>query len=195
MQLRERVASEPTKEPLGGATELYFNSVVGVYRNRSDFNVGNVAPGQPFIEPEGVWRTHSIFHPESGRRRSADTLLDRSNANLVIRTNAKVSRILFDGDIGVPLTAGYKATGIPRARCVRLQSLEVLCVKAEGRIYVSSSALHTPEVLIKSGIGPEGSKVKNPNVSYAMPYPSSDGRRHRTILTVFRLLLGRSKSC
>ena len=194
-QLRERVAAEPTAEPPGGATESYINSLVGIYRNRSDFYVGNVVPGQPLIEPEGVWRTHSTFHPETGKRRSADTLLDRSNKNLVIRTNAKVSRILFDGDIGVPMTAGYKVTGTPRARCVRLRSLEVVCVKAEGRIYVTSGAIHTPELLLKSGLGPEGRKVKNSNVSFVGILRAMLNATESYSPHYFCLLLDRSKSC
>jgi choline dehydrogenase-like flavoprotein len=157
-------------EKAGSGSKTYINSLIDVFKNRSDFNVVNVDPGQPFLEENGVWRSHSTFEPETGNRRSADTILDRGNANLDIRTKTKVSRILFDGDAGVPWTAGYKAGDTPRARCVRLASLEVICVKAEGRIYLTSGALHTPELLLKSGIGPSGRKVKSSEVRMSMQH-------------------------
>jgi choline dehydrogenase-like flavoprotein len=66
------------------------------------------------------------------------------------------------------MRAGHRADGTPRARCIVLDSHETVCVKSEGRIYLSSGALHTPELLLKSGIGPSGRKVKNAKVSNEM---------------------------
>lgn len=168
-QVRERVAPEPTAEAPGSGPEAYIKNVIAIYENQTDFKVVDVDPGQPFIEINGVWRTHSTFHPQTGRRRSSDTLLDRGNPNLVVRTDSKVSSILFDGDSGIPTTAAAaKATATPRARCVRLVSREVFCVKDQGRIYLSAGAIHTPDLLIRSGIGPNGTKFDNPNVRVAV---------------------------
>jgi choline dehydrogenase-like flavoprotein len=167
LQIRERVAPEPTTEPPGSASQTYIDNVVRIYQNRSDFTVGNVDPGLPFPPSFGsniVWRTHSTFHPVTGARRSSDTLLDRDNENLDIRTNALVSKILFDGDAGIPTASRTRATDTPRVRCVRLEPEEVICVKAKGRIYISAGAFHTPALLMKSGIGPNGDKVENDKV-------------------------------
>jgi choline dehydrogenase-like flavoprotein len=140
---------------------------VRVYQNRSDFKVGYVKSGQPYLSTNDsnvVWRAHSIFHPITGARRSSDTILDRDNESLDIRTNALVSKILFDGDDGIPAASRERASETPRARCVRLETEEVICVKAHGRIYISAGAFHTPKLLLTSGIGPNGDKVVNAKV-------------------------------
>jgi choline dehydrogenase-like flavoprotein len=56
------------------------------------------------------------------------------------------------------------ASNVPRARCVKLASFEQLCVKESGRIYLAAGAFHTPELLMKSGIGKGGDRVDNPEV-------------------------------
>jgi choline dehydrogenase-like flavoprotein len=120
--------------------------------------------GQYQIVPSGVWRSHSTFHPTTMRRRSSDTVLNRTNTNLEVRTGAKVTKILFDGDAAIPLGFRVSATDIPQARCVQLTSLEVLCVKPGGRIYLSAGAIHTPALLMRSGIGPNGDVFDNSQV-------------------------------
>jgi GMC oxidoreductase len=191
VQVRGRVAPEPVAEVPGSGSETYIKSLFNVFESRSDFADVNADPGQPFLDVGSAWRTHSTFHPVTGMRRSADTILDRNNANLDIRKKTKVASILFDGDLGVPLTAGYTAGDTPRARCVRFTSLEVVCVKAEGRIYISSGALHTPELLLKSGIGPSGKKVTNTEVRSTVfdvlipRLDSSFAIERRRLLTIF----------
>jgi GMC oxidoreductase len=170
-QIREHVAPEPTSEPPGSASETNVNELLRIYQNRSDFIVGNVKHAQPFLptnDSNVVWRAHSIFHPITGARRSSDTILDRDNKNLNIRTNALVSKVLFDGDAGIPAASRVRATETPRARCVRLETDEVICIKAQGRIYISAGAFHTPELLLKSGIGPHDGKVVNAKVRGSM---------------------------
>jgi choline dehydrogenase-like flavoprotein len=143
---------------------LYVKNLVNIYGNHSGFTLANVTAGQYQMEEAGVWRTHSTFNPKTGRRRSSDTLLDRNNTNLKIRTNTKVTAILFDGDGGIPYRVRSRRTGLSRARCVRLASLELICVKPEGRIYLSAGAFHTPALLMRSGIGPNGTRFKNSEV-------------------------------
>jgi choline dehydrogenase-like flavoprotein len=134
-------------------------------------DIANVDPGQPGIPSEGgIWRTHSIFEPVTGVRRAADTVLDRNNENLEVRIKSKVDRILFDGDEGVPLQVEqednlkFKDPPKPTARCVRFVGGKVDCVKRGGRIFLSAGAFHTPELLMKSGIGPDGTVVDNNEV-------------------------------
>jgi choline dehydrogenase-like flavoprotein len=161
---------------------LFEQDLINIFSNRSDFRMGNTS-GQPTVELGGVWRTHSTFDPVTQKRRSSDTLLDRDNPNLTIKTKAKVSRVLYDGDELVPYRVrssitqqiqqqqqqnqrqnNQRQSTLATARCVRLTSLEIHCVRYGGRIYISSGVIHTPHVLINSGIGPNGTVVDNPNV-------------------------------
>jgi choline dehydrogenase-like flavoprotein len=134
-------------------------------------DIANVDPGQPGIPADGgIWRTHSIFEPVTGIRRAADTLLDRNNENLEIRIKAKVDMILFDGEKGVPIQTEqdvelkFNDPPKPTARCIRFVGGGVECVKRGGRIFLSAGAFHTPELLMKSGIGPDGNVVDNSEV-------------------------------
>lgn len=145
-------------EEAGSTTETYIKGIIDVYNTTlsDEFNIVNVDPGQPSIEPDGVWRSHSMFSATSRDRRSADTLLERDHPRLDVRTKTEVKRILYDGDLGVPITAGKRKGDTPRARCVRFTSLEVVCVKEQGRIFLSAGTFHTPELLMKNGIGEGG---------------------------------------
>jgi choline dehydrogenase-like flavoprotein len=128
-------------------------------------DVANVDPGQPWIPAEGgIWRTHSIFEPVTGVRRAADTVLDRTNENLEVRIKSEVDMILFDGDEGVPLHVEQEENLKPTAHCVRFVGGKVACVKRGGRIFLSAGAFHTPELLMKSGIGRNGVVVDNDEV-------------------------------
>lgn len=157
---------------------LYEQDLINIYSNRSDFHMGNTN-GQPTVEMGGVWRTHSTFDPVTQKRRSSNTVLDRDNPNLVVKTKAKVSKVVYDGDELIPYRVrssitqqirqqqnqrNQQQTTLATARCVRLTSLEVYCVRYGGRIYISSGVIHTPHVLINSGIGPNGTVVNNFNV-------------------------------
>jgi len=162
---RERVASSNTQTP-GSPTETYIQGLTNAYSSSEEFDLGNVSEeGQSVINENGVWRAFTTFDPVTGNRRSADTLLDRNSENLDVRTETEVYKILFDGDFGVPGTANQPTTSnVPRARCVLFTSLETACVKPEGRIYVAGGAFHTPEILLRSGVGPNGNKVDNSKV-------------------------------
>jgi choline dehydrogenase-like flavoprotein len=166
-------------EPFGSPMALYEQDLINIFSNRSDFHMGNTN-GQPTVEMGGVWRTHSTFDPVTQRRRSSNTLLDRENPNLTVKTKAKVARVIYDGDEAIPFRVrssiaqqireeqnqrkNQRQTTLATARCVRLTSLESYCVRYGGRIYISSGVIHTPHVLINSGIGPNGNVVDNPNV-------------------------------
>ena len=102
---------------------------------------------------------------------AADTLLDRDDENLEVRTKAEVDVILFDGDEDVPPTARRLGQSsdeplagmqTPTARCVRFKKDGgTACVRQGGRIYLTAGAIHTPALLMKSGIGPGGERIDN----------------------------------
>ena len=111
----------------------------------SEIPVANMTPGTFRLQVDGSWRTHSIFHPETKLRQSADFLLDRSNPLLELKLGSEVRRILFDRDTST-------------AQCVKMKKgdSDKYCVKTGGRIYLSAGAFHTPRLLVESGIGPGG---------------------------------------
>ena len=177
-KIRARVAPEPSSEPLGSPSAMYTQDLFNIYGNRSDFHMGNTN-GQPTVEVGGVWRTHSTFDPVTGKRRSSNTLLDRENPNLTVKTQGKVTRVVYDGDEQVPYRVRSSIrrqqqqqqqnqrktqTTLATARCVRLTTYEMHCVRFGGRIYISSGVIYTPHLLINSGIGPNGNVVDNFNV-------------------------------
>jgi choline dehydrogenase-like flavoprotein len=151
-------------EPSGSAAEVRVNGLIAAFQSRG-FNIKNLN-GQPFVEPDGVYRPHFIFD-ENDKRTSPDTLLDRDNPLLEIRLGTRVERVLFDGDLGVSIFANdwmWFMRSKPRARCVRFTSLDTACVKSNGRIYLSAGTFYTPALLMKSGIGPSGRRSKLPDV-------------------------------
>ena len=106
----------------------------------------------------GIWRPHTIFNNADGERFSADQLLDRQNQNLVVVTEKEVDRIIFE-------QKGMRY----RAKCVRFtdgseDGSDDPCIKKNGRVFLAAGAFHTPELLMKSGIGEGGVIYNNPQV-------------------------------
>lgn len=150
--VRDLVA-RPTRDEPNSASDTYLKELIQSYSSTGDFVLGNVETAQPQIGVNKVFRSYSIFDPITRQRRSADTLLDRDHPNLDIRLGTEVHHIIVEG---TP----------PRAQCVQLTSLETVCVKSpNGRIYLAGGAFHTPEILLRSGIGPQGTIVDSPHVS------------------------------
>jgi choline dehydrogenase-like flavoprotein len=162
--VRDRIGAAPTHENIGSGAEEYIRSSLQTFKDPGNFEIGNVSSsGSPRLQQGQVWRTYSIFDPVTGERNSADRILDLDNDKLEIRSNTKVVEILFDGDSGVPSIASGDKKETPRARCVKFESSEIQCVREGGRIYIAAGAVHTVELLLKSGIK-RGGKVDNSQV-------------------------------
>ena len=175
--VRARVAPEATREKFRSASETYISELTETLSKRVDMDRAYPFARADYPGP-GIFRTYSTFEPKTGIRRSADTLLDRENRNLTIWTGKNVDQILFDGDLGIPLVARAASGSIrigsgswlnelnsrKRARCVRFSDWSTACTKKNGRIYLAAGALHSPKILIKSGIGKDGAVINNPEV-------------------------------
>ena len=162
--VRDRIGAAPTHEDIGSGADKYIRASLQTFKDPGNFETGNVSSsGSPRLQQGKVWRTYSIFDPITGERNSADRILDLDNEKLEIRSNTKVIEILFDGDSDVPPVGSGDKTGTPRARCVKFESREIQCVREGGRIYLAAGALHTVELLLKSGIK-RGGRVDNSQV-------------------------------
>ena len=142
-----------TKSPPGSPQAIYNEDIFRALESASGIPVANVTPGTFRLQLDGSWRAHSIFDSDTKIRKSAEFLLDRSNPLLELKLGSEVRRILFDSDTST-------------AHCVKMKTggTEKYCVKAGGRIYLSAGAIHTPRLLVESGIGPDGTIYNNKQV-------------------------------
>ncbi|CEM11301.1 unnamed protein product [Vitrella brassicaformis CCMP3155] len=120
--------------------------------------------GYPWVGDEGTarvadtpmsWRTYSIFDTETDRRHAADELLNGSAVTLQVLS--EVQHIEFDLE-------AVETGGQLRATCVVYDKLNAtegaervrrrVCVRDGGRVVLASGAIHTPAILMRSGLGP-----------------------------------------
>lgn len=119
------------KNPLADAFIETASRVLGIPRNR-DFN-------RDRIEGAGYWDLATW----NGRRTSTDVVyLDpaRKKPNVAVTTEATVTRIDFDG---------RRATGVTYRR-----NGQVYRISARRDVILAAGALHTPQLLQVSGVGP-----------------------------------------
>ncbi|OMQ16737.1 hypothetical protein A7K94_0200625 [Modestobacter sp. VKM Ac-2676] len=118
-----------------------------------------------------------------GRRVSTnDGYLDpaRDRANLTVRGDAHVDCIVFDGGSAVG---------------VRLASGEVIRAAAgNGEILVAAGAVHTPGILLRSGIGPEGT-LKAIGVDPVAVLPVGEGHQDHAVIFVELPVVPESQVC
>lgn len=157
-QLTAFFAPLPTSQAINSSASIYIQETITALDSHPLIDIANVTPGQPKLPLSGIWRPHSIMSPITGVRRSADQILDRTNPNLEIRLNSNVQKITFNQN-----------NDIPTAQCVmykqgrRRRNLEA-CVNEGGRIFLAAGAIHTPVLLMKSGIGKAGEIYDNDKV-------------------------------
>ena len=138
-----------TRNTPGSKQDIYQTELIRAINEATGIPVANVTPGTPDLQIDGIWRTHSIFDPDTNRRNSADTLLDWNNPFLHIKLETEVMRVTFEGS---------------EARCVETRKdgkYKTYCIRNSGRIYLTAGAIHTPRLLVQSGIGPKGDIVDN----------------------------------
>ena len=168
--VRDRMAPNPSSERVGTFLETFTTDLASAFAARTEFSFvpGNL-DGQPENPDAGIFRTHSLFDFDgsSDQRRSAEQMLDRSIVDVVL--NANVRRLTYQGEfLGTPFTVTEPATTLPTARCVRLDTWELHCVKPGGRIYLTAGALYTPLILMNSGVEAGGNRVDAPAVGQGL---------------------------
>ncbi|KIY52673.1 alcohol oxidase [Fistulina hepatica ATCC 64428] len=133
-----------------------------------------------------IWAKYVNRH--TGRRSDAATahyigrsVMDVQN-NLYLRTNARVSRIIFEGKKAVGVA--YVPT---RNRAHQCQTKETI-VKARKYVVLSSGTLGTPQILERSGVGDAKLLQKlGINVVSDLPGVGEQYQDHYTTLTLYRV--------
>ncbi|KAL1746376.1 GMC oxidoreductase-domain-containing protein [Schizophyllum fasciatum] len=122
----------------------------------------------------------------TGRRSDAATayvhsVMDEQN-NLFLRTNSRVSRVLFEGS---------KAVGVayvPARNRAHHGRIQETIVKARRYVVLSSGTLGTPQILERSGVGSAGLLRKlDLKVVSDLPGVGEQYQDHYTTLTLYRV--------
>jgi choline dehydrogenase-like flavoprotein len=99
----------------------------------------------------GIYHPHSLFSTE-GERHSAACLLptdkDPAFGNLTIKTHVCVTRILFNTQGSEPRAIGIEFDDNSGEASTKRQIIE-----QQAEFYLSAGAIHTPQLLMLSGIG------------------------------------------
>ncbi|ESK84078.1 alcohol oxidase [Moniliophthora roreri MCA 2997] len=131
-----------------------------------------------------IWAKYINRH--TGRRSDAATAYVHSvmdiQSNLYLRTNARVSRVIFEGN---------KAVGVAyvpsRNRAHKGQLLETI-VKARKYVVLSGGTLGTPQILERSGVGDSKLLQKlDIKVVSDLPGVGEEYQDHYTTLSIYRV--------
>ncbi|KAI3615030.1 alcohol oxidase [Moniliophthora roreri] len=154
-----------------------------------DFLRAADAIGVPFSDLDTahaseIWAKYINRH--TGRRSDAATAYVHSvmdiQSNLYLRTNARVSRVIFEGN---------KAVGVAyvpsRNRAHKGQLLETI-VKARKYVVLSGGTLGTPQILERSGVGDSKLLQKlDIKVVSDLPGVGEEYQDHYTTLSIYRV--------
>ncbi|PPQ69937.1 hypothetical protein CVT24_003687 [Panaeolus cyanescens] len=131
-----------------------------------------------------IWAKYINRH--TGRRSDAATayvhsVMDVQN-NLYLRTNARVSRVIFEGN---------KAVGVayvPARNRAHQGQLRETIVRARKMVVLSSGTLGTPQILERSGVG-SGEHLKKLGIPVVSDLPGvgEQYQDHYTTLSLFRV--------
>ncbi|KAF5376477.1 hypothetical protein D9615_008621 [Tricholomella constricta] len=131
-----------------------------------------------------IWAKYINRH--TGRRSDAATAYVHSvmdtQTNLYLRTNSRVSRVIFEGN---------KAVGVayvPARNRVHAAQVKETIVRARKCVVISSGTLGTPQILERSGVGAKELLQKlDIKVVSDLPGVGEQYQDHYTTLSIFRV--------
>jgi choline dehydrogenase-like flavoprotein len=117
----------------------------------------------------GIYHPYTILRSQTDRH-SAVFLLpkegDSSFSNLTVRTNVLVTRILFDTHRSQPRAIGIEFQETGDNGQVSMKEL----IEPQAEFYLSGGALHSPQLLMLSGIG-DADELKRHNIDSVLHNP------------------------
>ncbi|KAG5733931.1 Alcohol oxidase [Termitomyces sp. T112] len=131
-----------------------------------------------------IWAKY--INRETGRRSDAATAYVHSvmdvQSNLYLRTNARVSRVIFDG------TKAVGVAYVPARNRVHGAQIKETIVRARKLVVLSSGTLGTPQILERSGVGSRG-LLQNMDIRVVADLPGvgEQYQDHYTTLSVYRV--------
>jgi alcohol oxidase len=131
-----------------------------------------------------IWAKYINRH--TGRRSDAATAYVHSvmdvQTNLFLRTNARVSRVIFEG------TKAVGVAYVPARNRAHAGQLKETIVRARKQVVISSGTLGTPQILERSGVGSADLLNKlGVNVVSDLPGVGEEYQDHYTTLSLYRV--------
>ncbi|KAG1876463.1 GMC oxidoreductase-domain-containing protein [Suillus subalutaceus] len=131
-----------------------------------------------------IWAKYINRH--TGRRSDAATayvhgVMD-TQSNLYLRTNARVSRVIFEG------TKAVGVAYVPSRNRANNAAVQETIVRARKMVVLSSGTLGTPQILERSGVG-SASMLKQLDVKVVSDLPGvgEEYQDHYTTLSIYRV--------
>ncbi|KAF8063216.1 methanol oxidase [Lyophyllum atratum] len=154
-----------------------------------DFLRASDAVGVPFSDLDTahaseIWAKYINRH--TGRRSDAATAYVHSvmdvQTNLYLRTNSRVSRVIFEG------TKAVGVAYVPARNRVNNAQVKETIVRARKCVVVSSGTLGTPQILERSGVGAKDLLQKlDIKVVSDLPGVGEQYQDHYTTLSIYRV--------
>ncbi|KAN0088466.1 GMC oxidoreductase [Tylopilus felleus] len=131
-----------------------------------------------------IWAKYINRH--TGRRSDAATAYVHSvmdvQSNLYLRTNARVSRVIFEG------TKAVGVAYVPSRNRANHAEVQETIVRARKYVVLSSGTLGTPQILERSGVGSANLlKQLNINAVSDLPGVGEEYQDHYTTLSIYRV--------
>ncbi|KAL1728379.1 choline dehydrogenase [Schizophyllum commune] len=161
-------AADAVGIPYSDCQTAHASEIWAKYINRHTGRRSDAATGTPFLSSSTTSYVHSV--------------MDEQN-NLFLRTNARVSRVLFEGN---------KAVGVayvPARNRTHQGKVQETIVKARRYVVLSSGTLGTPQILERSGIG-SASRLRRLDLKVVSDLPGvgEQYQDHYTTLTPLMLM-------
>ncbi|KAG2121219.1 GMC oxidoreductase-domain-containing protein [Suillus cothurnatus] len=131
-----------------------------------------------------IWAKYINRH--TGRRSDAATAYVHSvmdvQSNLYLRTNARVSRVIFEG------TKAVGVAYVPSRNRANNAAVQETIVRARKMVVLSSGTLGTPQILERSGVG-SANLLKQLDVKVVSDLPGvgEEYQDHYTTLSIYRV--------